>query len=297
MMLAQPVMDAPALNFVENDTSWFPYLFITIACGAVSGFHALVSTGTTSKQLYTLKDARPIGYGSMLGEASLAIAATIAVAAGFESADQWHHHYSSFAGAQGLGSKLSAFVQGTSSFVQPITDYLGFTHESSASLNAVFISVLVISFAATSLDTAVRIQRYVLSEIGQSLRFTKSDNRYLYTGLAVLFSFLLVLLDSSGSGGLILWPLFGSTNQLLGALTLMVITIWLYMKRRNFWVTLIPLSILLVIVSLASVFNLTMYYRDGNYLLLVMAGLIIVCHTWLLVEGLKFVRNVNNPDR
>ena len=297
MMFAQPVMDAPAINIVENDISWFPYLFITIACGAISGFHALVSTGTTSKQIKRLKDTRAIGYGSMLGEASLAIAATIAVASGFENADQWHHHYSSFEGAQGLSSKLSAFVMGTSAFIAPITGFLGFNTENQESLNAVFISVLVISFAATSLDTAVRIQRYVLSELGQSLKITTKDNRYLYTALGVIFSTLLVLLDSSGSGGLLLWPLFGSTNQLLGALTLMVISIWLFLKGRNYWITLIPLLILLIIVTIAAFFNMFIYYRESNFLLLSIAIIILICHTWLLIEGLKFVRRgVRNVD-
>lgn len=297
MMLAAPEMDAPAIHVVENDVPWFPYLFITIACGAISGFHSLVSTGTTSKQIKRLKDAKLIGYGSMLGEASLAIAATIAVASGFENSVQWHEHYGSFEGAQGLSSKLSAFVNGTSTFIEPITTFLGFDPESQTSLNAVFISVLVVSFAATSLDTAVRIQRYVLSELGRSLRFTQGDNRFIYTGIAVLASFLLVTLDGSGSGGLILWPLFGSTNQLLGALTLMVISIWLYMKGRNYWVTFIPLIILLIIVSIAALFNLSLYFRDENYLLLGIASVILGCHLWLLWEGYSYVRSIKSLGR
>ncbi len=290
MMFAQPVIDAPAVNIIENDVPWFPYLFITIACGAISGFHALVSTGTTSKQLKKIKDARLIGYGSMIGEASLAIAATIAVASGFENADQWHHHYDSFEGASGLASKLTAFVMGTSAFVEPFTSLFGMSGENQTSLNAVFISVLVISFAATSLDTAVRIQRYVLSEIGRSLKVTSQDNRYLYTSLAVIFSMALVLVDSSGSGGLILWPLFGSTNQLLGSLTLMVISIWLYTRKKNFWVSFVPLIILLVIVSIAAVYNLFYYFQDGKILLGFIASIILMCYLWLLCEGVRFVR-------
>ena len=121
---------------------WFPFLFITIACGAISGFHGLVSAGTTSKQVKRWRDAKPIAYGGMLGEGLLAILATLAVASGFKSRAAWHAHYSSWGAANGLSAKINAFVTGAGGFLEG----LGISSEISHTV----IAVLIISFAATS---------------------------------------------------------------------------------------------------------------------------------------------------
>ncbi|MFH1319747.1 MAG: carbon starvation protein A [Bacteroidota bacterium] len=298
IFVAQPIMDAPAVNLSGNTMSWFPFLFITIACGALSGFHSLVSSGTTSKQLDKMKNARMIGNGGMITEACLAVAATIAVAAGFESADAWYAHYNSFEAAKGLGPKLSAFVDSTASFLaeigitQTITDNMGNTRN----LAAVFISVMVISFAATSLDTAIRIQRYIIGELGESInilrfpktwRFRKSGNRYLHSGLAVLFSFGLILSDGTGADGLRLWPLFGSTNQLLSSLALLVISVWLFKNKNRYLPTLIPMIFITLVSFVATYFNLLNYFENDNWLLVVIAFVIGVCQLWIIFEGIK----------
>jgi len=290
IFIAQPVMDAPAFAMTENPVPWFPFLFITIACGAISGFHALVSSGTTSKQLCEMKDARAIGYGGMMGEAALAVAATIAVAAGFESSSAWHVHYDNFEMAKGLGPKLTAFVDGSAGFVnelgitQTITDQAGNTRE----LAAVFIGVMVISFAATSLDTAVRIQRYIVAEISESMNIKViANNRYWQTGIAVLFSFLLVVSDGTGTGGLRLWPLFGATNQLLGSLALLVISVWLYNNKSNYWVTLIPMIFITTVTFIATYFNFINYVETSNWLLVCVAFVIGGCQLWIIFEGIK----------
>ncbi|NQY66881.1 MAG: carbon starvation protein A [Flavobacteriales bacterium] len=289
IFVAQPIIDAPAFQMVDNPIPWFPFLFITIACGAISGFHSLVSSGTTSKQLANFKDARLIGYGSMIGEAALAVAATMAVAAGFESSDAWHHHYGDFAHASGMGSKLEAFVNGTASFLASIgIDQTSIGADGNMhSLAAVFISVLVISFAATSLDTAVRIQRYIIAEIGTAVNMPViKDNRYVQAGLAVSFSFLLVISDGSGKGGLTLWPLFGSTNQLLGSLSLLVISIWLFKLKRNFWITLAPMMFITIITFIATSYNFINFLEQQNWMLLSIAFFIGICQIWIILEGI-----------
>jgi carbon starvation protein len=290
IFVAQPVMDAPALALTTGSIPWFPFLFVFIACGAISGFHSLVSSGTSSKQLANMKDSKFIGYGGMMGEACLAIAATIAVAAGFSSGDEWHSHYGSFEMAKGLGPKLSAFVDGTAGFLkeigidQTLTDPSGQTSQ----LAAVFIGVMVISFAATSLDTAIRIQRYIVGEIGETIQSSPlATNRYLQSAIAVVFSMLLVLSDGSGSGGLYLWPLFGSTNQLLGSLALLVISIWLYNNNRNYWFTLLPMLFITVITFIATYYNLVTYWEDGAWLLFIIAIVIGICQLWIIFEGIR----------
>jgi carbon starvation protein len=290
IFVAQPLMDAPVVDFNFSSLPWFPFLFITIACGAISGFHSLVASGTTSKQLAKLKDARYIGYGGMIGEALLALAATIAVAAGFESPTHWHNHYGDLANVNGMQSQLQAFVNGTASFLKEIgiTQTMVDQNGESQSLAAVFISVLVISFAATSLDTAIRIQRYIVGEIGASvnIRLIK-NNRYVQTALAVLFSFLLIITDGSGKGGLKLWPLFGSTNQLLGSLTLLIISVWLFKQKRNHWPTLLPAIFITAITFFASYANFLNYIHDQNWMLVTLSFIIGTCQLWIIFEGIK----------
>ena len=293
IIVAQPIMDAPAFKLSGNPIPWFPFLFITIACGAISGFHGLVSSGTTAKQLANMKDSRFIGYGGMIGEATLAIAATIAVAAGFENSAAWHNHYDNFELAKGLGPKLSAFVNGTAGFLSEIgiTQTMIDAQGNSRSLAAAFIGVMVISFAATSLDTAVRIQRYIIGEIGEAIRFRPlAENRYLQSAAAVLFSLVLVLSDGTGAGGLKLWPLFGATNQLLGSLTLLVISLWLYQHGRQYWYTLAPMLFITAITFIATYFNLLMYLDGENYLLVTIALVIGVSQLWIIFEGIKTIR-------
>ena len=290
ILVTQHMVDAPALNFENAEMAWFPFLFITIACGAISGFHSLVASGTSSKQLASIKDARFVGYGGMIGEATLAIAATIAVAAGFDSTEAWHAHYGNFNMASGMQTSLGAFVDGTAGFLtglgimQTTVD----AHGNIQSLAAIFISVMVISFAATSLDTAVRIQRYIIGEIGESIKVRAlANNRYLQAFIAVTLSLLLVLSDANGKGGLRLWPLFGSTNQLVGSLTLLVISVWLIRLKRNYWFTLLPMIFITIVTFIGTIANFRNYWEAKNWLLVGLALVIGICQIWIILEALR----------
>ena len=173
IFVAQPLVDAPALRSLSEPgvPGLFPLLFVTIACGAISGFHGLVSSGTSSKQLEKLTDARLVGYGGMIGEGTLALASTIAAVAGISLVTQcnlpavgqvadlnWAVYYDSWAHAS--GNKATAFVLGGGALLQS----LGISEGMANTLMA----VLVISFAATTLDTATRIQRFILNEFGSA---------------------------------------------------------------------------------------------------------------------------------
>jgi len=118
LLVLQPVVQAPVVNPApEGAPPMIPFLFVTIACGAISGFHGLVSSGTTSKQVACMTDARPIGYGGMLGEGTLGLLAVLAATAGFASQAEWFSHYESWGAASGLSAKLDAFVSGGAAFV------------------------------------------------------------------------------------------------------------------------------------------------------------------------------------
>jgi carbon starvation protein len=164
------VMAAPAFHpHVADAPPLWPFLFIVIACGAVSGFHSLVASGTSSKQIMNEKDALFVGYGGMLTEGALSTLVLIAVAAGIGMGlkgangemltgfQAWAEHYSSWTAAQGLGSKLSAFVQGSANMIDSIGIPPG--------ISIVVMGVFVASFAGTTLDTGTRVQRYVLTEL------------------------------------------------------------------------------------------------------------------------------------
>ncbi len=278
IMIAHPEMQAPAINQnAKGGVPLFPFIFVTVACGAISGFHGLVSSGTTSKQLNKMKDARMIGYGGMLGEGTLAMIATLAVAAGISKGD-WLTHYETWENAASSG--IINFVQGSSTFLDAlhIPPVFGDT----------LISVIVISFAATSLDTATRVQRLIIGELGTAYKIKPLNNRYVGAFLAVFPALLLALLAEApakgmGSGGFLLWPLFGATNQLVAGLTLLVATFYLWKTGRPIVYTLIPMVFLVLMTIAAMVWNFKVFI--DNPLLLVLSAIILALSIWLLLEA------------
>ncbi len=276
---------APAINteLPADAPNWFPLLFVTIACGAISGFHGLVASGTSSKQLDKETDARYVGYGGAVGEGSLALMSILATTAGFAvvvGADGWHEHYGSWASASAGGT--NAFVQGVGYLAQGI----GIPAE----LAIIFAAVVVISFAATTMDTGVRLMRYIISELGVEYKINLAQNRWVSTFLAVACCGMLALGVDRGAGGMRLWPLFGTTNQLTGAMSLLVITLFLMSLKRNIWVTLVPLTFLLVMTTWAMVINLIEYATDQTWMLLGVGGAIFVLVLWLSFEALAALR-------
>lgn len=283
LFVTRPEVVAPMTNFTADGAPpWFPYLFITIACGAISGFHGLVSSGTTSKQVATWKDSKPIGYGSMLGEGLLALLATLAVTAGFSSTAQWHSHYANWNAANGLSAKISAFVLGAGKFVAG----LGIPEDVSQTV----IAVLIISFAATSLDTACRIQRYIISEFGMALKIRPLQNRYVGSSIAVGSAFLLMLTNKGGKGGLYLWPLFGATNQMLAGLTLILITVYLIKNKMNHIPFILPAAFVILITSLGLSYNIKLYVSAQNWFLTTIGVILFISQIWVIAEAVLGVR-------
>ena len=272
---------APAINDVPDAApSWFPFLFITIACGAVSGFHSFVSSGTTSKQLAKETDARYVGYMGALGEGSLALASILAVTAGaVATTAEWNELYSSFATASAGG--VGNFVQGVAAFANNIGLPMSY--------GIVFATVVVISFAATTMDTGVRLQRYVVQEIGDIVRLRPlSRNITLATAVAVVLPLAMALLPGGGEEGYtfgVLWQLFGTTNQLTAGLALAVIAVWVTKNRRNPISVLVPLVFLLFMTTWALVINLINFIQAGQWVLAPLDAIIFVLAMWLIVEA------------
>ena len=285
LAVLRPEVVAPALNpSPEGAPSLIPFLFVTIACGAISGFHGLVSSGTTSKQLSRMTDARPIGYGGMLAEGFLGLMAVLAATAGFESSADWWAHYESWGAANGLAAKLDAFVSGGASFVAA----LGIPFDTART----FMAVIVIAFAATSLDTGARIQRLVLAELGDAYAIKPLSNRFAAGAIGVGAALLLAVTQGNGQGGLALWPLFGTTNQLVGSVTLLLVSVWLKRQGRPYLYTLVPMVMVACVTAWAMVGNLFDYYANFETLwLLSLSGtLILALDVWILLEGFRVLR-------
>jgi carbon starvation protein len=281
----------------------WPFMFVIIACGAISGFHSLVASGTSSKQVSKESDCQFVGYGSMLLEGFLAILVLVCVAAGIgmtlkldngtilTGQAAWQHQYSTWIGAKGLSDKIAPVVIGAANMMGKI----GVTEAVGITLMGVFIA----SFAGTTLDTSTRIQRYVISELATDLKIPFLANRWVATSFAVLTAAgLAFATGADGKGAMVLWPLFGSANQLLAALALLLVT--LYLKRKGglkFLVTGIPCLIMLVITVWAMVKNEINFISKGNWLLVIIGGGIFALSLWMTIEALiAFFNSARKPE-
>ncbi|MEX1258445.1 MAG: carbon starvation protein A [Gemmatimonadota bacterium] len=279
VLIANPTIVAPAINPnpPAGTDPLIPLLFVTIACGAISGFHGLVASGTTSKQLNKETDARFVGYLGSTGEGILALASIIACTAGFATTADWTAFYSSGS----IGGGMNGWVQGGGALV---AQGLGLP----AGFAGTLLAVMAILFAATTMDAGVRLQRYIVQEWGQIYGLKFLTGRYLSTLVVVLCCVGLAfgVGEGGGSGGRIIWPLFGTTNQLLGALTLLVLSTLLMKLGRPVIYTLAPLSFLLVMTIWALIFQLRKFYDQGNYFLVGVDLIILGAAIWVALEAL-----------
>ncbi len=275
---------APAIRLdVPGAPPIIPFIFITIACGAISGFHSIVSSGTTSKQLNNEVDARPVGYLGSLGEGSLALVAILACSAGFASVSAWNDHYATWGGAAGLGAKVGAFVSG-------IGYFLNQAFGMSATIGATFAAVVVVSFAATTMDTGLRLQKYVTAEIGDMLNFPFLKIGWVATLIAASTTAFLALHDGQGKGGLIIWPLFGTTNQLLASLALLVISVYLMKLKRPTVYTITPMIFLLSMSSVAMIITLKNFWMANKWGLFIVGAIILVSAVYMVIDAVKTMR-------
>ena len=303
----------------------FPFLFITIACGAVSGFHCLVSSGTSSKQLRCESDARLVGFGSMLTEGFLAVLVILACVAGLGlgisdgqggvllGSDAWDARYTGWTTMSGLGAKVGAFVDGSANFLKA----LGISESFATALMGVFVA----SFAATTLDTACRLQRYVVQELAAGIiRFKQNDlsedapspritlsanpltwlvNKHGATLFAIAVAWWMASLPSAagkpaGTGGLILWPLFGATNQLLGGLAFLVIIFWMRRQRMPVWFVMIPALFMLILPAWAMAYQIfgqavgsqLSWIEQERWLLGGIGSVSLILEAWMVAEAI-----------
>jgi carbon starvation protein len=290
VIFSRPSVVAPTVHIAPAGAPpIMPFLFITIACGAISGFHSLVSSGTTSKQIKSEEDARFIGFGGMLTEGMLAVLVLIAVAAGIglkavspsgevlTGTAAWQLHYSSWGSTAGLTDMITAFVNGAGNMLSS----LGIPIKYGCAL----MGVLVASFAGTTLDTATRIQRYVIQELASSYDLGPLKRRYPATVLAVGMAAALAFSEGSGKGALLLWPLFGTCNQLLAGLALLVATVYLVRKKIAAWTCAVPMVFMMITSTWAMTYNARVFLAGGQGHLFVIGVLMMVFSVWMVAEA------------
>ena len=290
LAVGNPTIAAPVFNANPvGAPPLLPILFITIACGAISGFHGLVSSGTSSKQLDREPDAKFVGYMGAVGEGALALGSIIVVTAGLAATQaEWLSGFYQDWGTAS-GGAAGFFVAG----LARMASYIGVPLE----VGQVFASVIVVSFAATTMDTGVRLQRYIISELGEQHEMPILKNGTVATTLAVGSCLLLAFGAHApgggvGSGGLVIWPLFGTTNQLLAALSLIVLAVYLRRLGRSITPVVIPLIFLLVVTVWAMTTSVGRWLLGAtpNYLMGTMGLVVLLAAVWMTLEAWSALR-------
>jgi len=290
VFLTMPEMTAPAFNdqLAAGTPSIFPLLFVTIACGAISGFHGIVASGTSSKQLNKETDARFVGYLGAIGEGSLALITIVAVCSVAYAAtpERWHELYSQF-----TAGGAPAFVAGGAVLISTSWGL-------SEGFSQVLLATMVALFAGTTMDSGVRLQRYIIQEWGDIYGIKWFRKGVAATLIAVGACLLLAFGagGSSGAGGMIIWPLFGATNQLLASLTLLVITVMLLKMGRPTYYTLLPMIFILITSFLAGMIYLYQFYQEGNYLLVVLDFIVLVVSVLVMLEAASVVSKLRKDQ-
>ncbi len=272
--------------------SLFPALFITVACGACSGFHSLISTGTSSKQLANEKDAKPIGYGSMLIESALGVVSLIAVGMVFSRYQ-----------AGEFGSPAVAFATGIASM---------FSLDSASHVYNVIYTLLTLAvsvFALTSLDTGTRLSRFMFTELflkkGEATwKDATGIRKFLAHPLTGTVFMVVVGCLLGGMSLSAIWGLFGAANQLLAGLALMAVAAWLGEVGKNNKMFFIPMIFMMVatltflVIRISQLFKLCMAGTEwGNWFQLVIAIAMVILAIFLIVEGISTFSKQAKQDK
>ncbi|MBM7622557.1 carbon starvation protein A [Sporohalobacter salinus] len=284
-LITHPTISAPAftgLSSPDKGPIW-PMLFIIVACGAISGFHSLVASGTTSKQLAKESDGRFVGYGAMLTEGVLAVIALLTVSAGLFWDPPTGMEQFGFFHILEKGGPIKAFGAGYGRLVEPLLGSLGM----------IFGIIMLKTFVMTTLDTTIRLGRFITSElIGPSIPALK--NRFLGS---LIFTIPAFYLGYTGTYN-VLWPMFGASNQLVAALTLLVITSYLVGIKKPTKYTLYPALLMIITAIGALCYQGYNFFLGTNpdYILGISSILLIILSLIVGSEAKKILRQADEDS-
>ncbi len=272
IFFAAPTINIPAFNSFSLDKVGylFPALFVTVACGAISGFHSIVGSGTTAKQLNKETDGKIIGYGGMLIEGMLAVLALIAVASMVNE---------EFINILTTKGPVTAFSLGVARFINAIP-----VLNISIPLAQTFTALAVSAFALTSLDTATRLARFMFQEYFDAKEKSEKPllitNRFVATGITIVFGAALTFSGQTMS----IWPVFGSANQLLAALALLALTVWVANLKKGYLFVLIPMIFMFAVTLSALGMLIYQNFIINNYTLSIISVLLF---SLAIILGIK----------
>ncbi len=271
LVLTRPQMHTPAfISWTARQGYLWPMLSVIVACGAISGFHSLIAGGTTSKQLANEGEARRIGYGAMILEGILALLALLCVTAGL--------YWTQGSGEAGLiypqlmkgGDWIGTFSAGFGRITRPILGSLG----------TISAAVMLNAFVMTTLDSATRINRYITEELfGDGLRIKIFRNRYFSTSVIICLTLWLAL-----GNWKIIWPIFGTANQLVAALVLLVVSAYLAGVRKVTKITILPTIFMLITTFTALIWQGIRCFRQQNILLFIITALLFILAVFIMRE-------------
>ncbi len=272
VIITHPNVNTPAfVNFTGKEGYLFPMMFVTIACGAISGFHSLVASGTTSKQLNNERDAKRIGYGAMLTEGVLSTLAIIAVCAGL----YWYGGKEGFVYPELVkgGNWIGAFGKGYGQITKPILGVFG-----------LFIGITMLkTFIVTTLDTATRITRYIGTELfGEKFGIGFMKNMYINSAIVIGLATYLAIGPWQN-----IWPVFGASNQLVAALTLLVVTAWLLSKKKSNLYTLIPAIFMLLVTITALILQAIKFFSTQKIMLGTISIILLILAGFMIEETIR----------
>jgi len=287
-------IQAPAIDFATGEAALkagiWPLLFITVACGAISGFHALVASGTTVRQIGKESDCRTIGYGAMLLESLLAVVVLVAVASMLPQQEYLDIVYP----ADRPSNPMLGFALGTGRLVNLSFPFIP------VAVAVVFGILMVEGFVVTTLDTAVRLCRFLIDEFwvyvfGQGRTPALLQSPITNTALAVGLMLAFALSSTVRQ----MWPVFGAGNQLIGALSLITVTVWLAQRARQHLFALLP-AIFMVVTTFAALWILVRsnFAAGGNTVLGATAGALFFLAVGVVVVGVsRFAQALQNPGK
>jgi len=270
LLTTHPDINAPFyVSFYTEKGSLWPMMCVIIACGAISGFHSLVASGTTSKQIANELDVKKIGYGGMLTEGFLSVLALLSVSAGL----LWLNYNEMMK----KGDWIGTFGAGYGEIVRKI---LG------SNTGKIFAIVMINSFVLTTLDTATRIARYITQELfGETFRIKVLKNRYVATFFIIIFAGYLAFGNWQK-----IWPVFGASNQLVAGIVLLLTGCYLINKKKKAISNLIPAAIMFIATTVALGLQMIDFYKTRNFLLGNISLILIILSIFVLNEAIYKIR-------
>lgn len=284
LITSRPPVNAPAfISFSAGakGTLW-PMMFVIIACGAISGFHSLVASGTTSKQITNESDAKKIAYGGMLTEGILSILALLSVCAGL----YWNSGIPSldYPSLMEKGNWIGTFAAGYGQITSRFLRY---------EIGKMIAIVMVNAFVLTTLDTATRITRYISQELfGYGWNIKIFRNRYFSTLVVIVLAGYLAFGNWQK-----IWPVFGASNQLVAAIALFVAGVFLLKKGKSAFTSFIPSVFMFLTTITALIYQAHSFYRNKNYLLGNISVILVLLAIYFICEGLEKLSKSTSPSK